>query len=601
MQLNGNASAIVEGLSSPGSLRALILWFLVGVYAVMVVVSSMAMPVDQFDDAIPLVHGVLVQNGAVPGIDFPTFYPPLGPYISATAFRLVGRTVIATRLFSAGIYLLILGMVIRFLLRQFQRMDTKTVIAVLVVAAAMGRAIMLPAWPGFGLSAVGLFAYLLSDENGRFGWAAVGLSGAVTGLALLYRVNFGGYVAAAVVGSLVIGWCSLGRAGWRERRWKGPLFTAAAFTIPMLLSSLGFCFAIYGKQMGAGISQFTLTAQKLMLQRGFIDLKLSAPLAGKLLFPVGWFCLRLLATGEKLSGRVLSAVGICVGLTISANIWGDRVWLVGFMVAVELACVIGLHLFVLRLPRLELVILLLYCCHIHYYLSRADNWHSKFLLVVAAWLLPFLLLENIKFGGRWHKPWSERATVAVFAVLVLFVLAFQIRLSASYLRTGMSLLAEATLGPHISDSDRVLDFGKADTPWASVYDNADELQAIRYLRRVSTNAEPIFVGVPDHSRVYFSNLRFYWLSGRPIGVGTFQLETKIATEEGVQREIIQDLNQRHVRWAIIDRNPIRGDETFARRAYVGSTLLDQFILANFQKETHFGPFALLTRRMTSLP
>jgi hypothetical protein len=129
-----------------------------------------------------------------------------------------------------------------------------------------------------------------------------------------------------------------------------------------------------------------------------------------------------------------------------------------------------------------------------------------------------------------------------------------------------------------------------------VYDEADELQAIRYLRRVSTSAEPIFVGVSDHSRVFYNSLRAYWLSGRPIGVRRFQLETQNATEEVVQREIIQDLNQNHVRWAIIQWNPWMGDVNFFRQAYVGSALLDRFILANFQVKTQFGSFAVLNRR-----
>jgi hypothetical protein len=354
--------------------------------------------------------------------------------------------------------------------------------------------------------------------------------------------------------------------------------------------------AIYGKQLGAGISQFTLTAQRIMVRRGFIDLPLSAPLACMLFFPVGWFCLRLLAKGGKFSPRLLPAIAICVGLTISAGVWGDRIWLVGVIVALELACVVGLHLYVLRLPSWELAILLLYCLHLHYYLSRADIWHSKFLVVVAAWLLPFLLLEKIDLGGRWSGPWPKRFEAAVFVPLILFALVVQFRLSRGNLPVGMSLLAESTLGPHRSDADRVLDLVSSDSPWASVYDEEDELQAIRYLRRVSTSAEPIFVGVADHSRVFFNSMRAYWLSGRPIGVRRFQLETQDATEEVVQREIIQDLNQNHVRWAIIQRNPSVGDVNFLRRAYVGSALLDRFILANFQVKTHFGSFAVLNRR-----
>ena len=209
-------------------------------------------------------------------------------------------------------------------------------------------------------------------------------------------------------------------------------------------------------------------------------------------------------------------------------------------------------------------------------------------------LLPFLLLEDV---DTWEmKPvfFFNVVALAVLgpAILVLFA-APQFRLSASRLEIGTRLIGDVLRHPHLTDTDRVLGSVQPEAAWASVYPDVDELNAVRYLRRATTSAEPIFVGVRDHSRVFFNDLRIYWLSGRSIGVKTFQLETRDATEPRVQREIIADLSQNNVQWMILDCHPKAGDETFIRRAYVGSTLLDDYIRANFQEQARFGRFAVL--------
>jgi hypothetical protein len=47
-----------------------------------------------------------------------------------------------------------------------------------------------------------------------------------------------------------------------------------------------------------------------------------------------------------------------------------------------------------------------------------------------------------------------------------------------------------------------------------------ELVALRYMRARSSNSTPLFVGVKDHSRTFWNNLRVYWLADRSIGVRT---------------------------------------------------------------------------------
>jgi hypothetical protein len=218
---------------------------------------------------------------------------------------------------------------------------------------------------------------------------------------------------------------------------------------------------------------------------------------------------------------------------------------------------------------------------------------------VAILILSVLCLEPVCPKELRNNPLFKGIERAGLVALIFVVLPPQLKYWPWTLQYGISLIADVCRHRTVADSDRVLGSAPPGAAWASVYSNADELQALRYLRQVTTSADPIFVGVQDHSKVFFNNLQIYWLSDRPIGVREFQLETKIATEAAVQREIIHDIDQNHVKWVIIDRKQPEGDPTFARRGYSGATLLDAFLLANFKNEAQFGRYALL-RRATRL-
>jgi hypothetical protein len=587
--------------SSAASFRSTVLASLLWVYVLLVVVSSMAAPLEEFDDAIPLVLGVLVQQGATPTIDFRSFYPPLGPYVTAAGFNLFGRTVIATRVLGGGIYVLVMILLGRLLARHFQPYGPRFTLTMLLVAVTLGRAITLPAWPGFGLSVVALLVYFLAPEGGAFARLNLVLSGALTGLVLLYRVNFGGYVALIIAADLVIEYCTSDCVGDRAHRWKDLLFKVAAFVVPMLACVSILCLRIYGNRLVDGISDFTLTSQKLMFQYRFIGLRWSFQLAGVLLFPAVWLSLRLLSSSGKLSWRFLPALAVGVGVLILAVARGDHVSVVALLVLCQLVGVISLDVFVLHLPRLERAFLIFYVLQLHYYLTRADGMHLRFLPFAAVLLLPFLWPEWVPSRELGNIRFSHGIEVAGFAALICIALWHQSKVSLSNLRHGMDLLADVALQRQVADADRVLDSARPGAAWASVYSDADEIQALKHLRQVTTNADPIFVGVQDHSRIFYNNLRLYWLSGRPIGVREFQLEDKIASEAAVQREIIRDLDQNHVKWAIIDRDQPTGDEAFVRRAYSGATLLDAFVRENFKEESRFGRFAILRRATESLP
>ena len=560
-------------------------------YVAVAVIASLAGPVAEFDDAIPLVHGLLVLQGRIPNLDFASFYPPLGLYLNAGMFSLLGRTVIASRVVGIVLYLLVVFLTYRFFRSRFLHSRSLAPVAALLVAASIGSALNLAPWPGFAISFAALLTYLCSQSDVRHARWVIGISGILTGLALLYRVNFGAYAAAVVVGDLLLHWCCNG--GCNRGRLKGTVLDLSAYLGPLIACSVGVCFLIYGKDIAAGVYQFTVNTQKVMLLVGFINLEYNADLVFAILFPLGWFSFRIVQGKEELSAKALIPLAFALVLLGVALAGRSYPGIGMIVVALQVAAVLFLHIFVYRLERSELSIVLFYCCLVHYYLSRADWFHWRILPVVESMLLAFLTLS---LSEKKEESVSKGTSLAVLlSAACLLLTEADFRPAAVHVRNGAKLIADVARHPHLSDTDRILGPTPLGAAWTSVYSNADELQALRYLRTITSSTDPIFVGVKDHSRVFINDLRFYWLAGRPIGARVFQLEARVASEAPVQREIISDLERNGVKCVIIDREQILGDATFLKSGYVGSTLLDEYISSHFREEARFGRYAVLTR------
>jgi hypothetical protein len=563
-------------------------------FAVVNAVSSLAARTDKFDDGLQLIHGVLVQQGRTPNLDFYSFYPPLGLYVDGALFSLLGRSIIAIRLLGAVLFFLILLLVARLFKRRFPFAHPILPLVILLVAAAIGNALWEPQWSGFAVSILALLTYL-SSPNGNL-WA-VGLSGVLTGFALLYRINFGAYVVMVVAADLSACWLARGVALRDRFRLKGDLLTAAAFLVPLSIVSASFCLGIYGRHAVGTVVELIIHAQRLMKLRGFIELSASSEIVLAVSLPAAWFFLRMLVGSERISLKAFVPAIVAVIILAITMAGRNHVSIILIVSAAEIGAVISLNLFVHRLDRAEFCLLLFYCGLLHYYLSRADWYHWRLLPVGVGLLFPFLVLAS-------SSPDSAQATSPVangtaLAALLTFasicLVLNETRPAVEYIPNGFRLLADVAAHPHMSDTDRLLGPKPPSREWLSVYDDEDELQAVRYLRTRSKPDEAIFVGVPDHSRIYVNNLRFYFLADRPIGVHAFQLETRVATEAPVQQAIIHDLDQNNVKWVILDGTKWTPDKAFLAHPYVGSKLLDQYIASHYREEAEVGAYSILSR------
>ena len=570
-------------------------------YALFAVASSFGEKLNKFDDVIPLVGGMLVHEGRIPNLDFYSFYPPLGLYVNAAVFHLLGKSVIAVRLIAAVFYVLVLLLTMRCFRLRFPHSSPLVPAAVLVVAQSIGVALILPPWPGFAVALLALLIYLYSFDGAKNRLEVVALSGVLTGLALLYRVNFGGYVAIVVACDLLLGWWMSGKEPYRHARLASNLRTAAVFALPPAIVCLVFCFSVYGRNLGSAVFQFVVTAQRLMTLRGFIDLLDFSAVPYAVILPPAWFIFRILKGREVLPAKAL--VPTALAMVPLALVRFGHAWVpvAPIIAGFELAAVIFLHLFIRRLERSELCTLLFFCGLVHYFVSRADWYHFRILPIGMALLLPYLVLSGSGSREAEGESWVSKGTAlaVLLAALVVCLLDRDLRPVAGRVPPGLRLVASLVRHPHMTDTSSVLGTHLPTAAWSSGYGDADELRALRYLRARTTSSDAIFVGGPDHSRIFWNNLRLYWLADRPVGVRTFQLETRMATETNVQEQIVSDLRRNHVQWIMIDYAPFPGDETFKARNYVGSKLLDDYIGSHFRQEARFGSYAVLSRVIAS--
>ena len=574
-----------------------ILWFALLGYAGSAVLTNFAAKVEKFDGAIPLVHGRLIQQGHTPNLDFYSFYPPLGLYVNAALFSLLGRTVLATRVFAAVLYLLLLLAAARFF--RFRCAYSRPLVpaAMLVVASSIGNTIERPPWPGLAVSIVALLTYLFSQGGVENPLWAVGVSGLLTGFALLYRINFGAYVVMAVAFNLLLPWVPRGGTRRDRLHLRKDLLTATVFLGPLAVSCAAFSYWVYGRHAVTAVVNLVVQAQRLMILRGFIELPFSMGIACAVALPTGWFFLRMLMGAEVIPMKALVPAAFTIALLSITLVGHTHFSVVPILTALEIASVVFLHLFVYRLTRSELCLLLFCCGLLHYYLSRADFPHGRVMTIGAALLLPLLVSPRsdlIESEPRSSVSKGTGVAVMLAASFVCFV--SSLRPVAMNLPRGTRLLETLVRHPHLTDTDRVLGPAAPDAPWLAVYPDRDELQALRYLRANSSSADAIFSGVPDHSTIYGNNLLIYWLADRPIGVRTFQLEARVATEVPIQQGIVADLEQNKVKWVLIDGVRVDPDPTFAAHPYVGSKLLDQYIASHYRVEARFGAYVVCSRK-----
>ncbi|MBK6310749.1 MAG: hypothetical protein IPF42_09220 [Candidatus Microthrix sp.] len=182
-------------------------WLIAGFAALVPAWGLRGAPGPLYEEGFNVVHAELVLGGQTPGVDFHALYGPLGPWLMAGWFKLVGPSIGAQRVIGALLLIaIVLG--VRQLLRPWGR-NVATVAAVVtsVVVYAQGSLMAVSWWYGYaaviwGVLLVRSAGPATSPEEGDVRptpWETVRLvaGGLLFGLALGARVDLALAVAAA--------------------------------------------------------------------------------------------------------------------------------------------------------------------------------------------------------------------------------------------------------------------------------------------------------------------------------------------------------------------------------------------------------------------
>jgi hypothetical protein len=257
--------------------------------------------------------------------------------------------------------------------------------------------------------------------------------------------------------------------------------------------------------------------------------------------------------------------------------------------ALSFLTVIALHLYIFPLPRAVICLLLFYVCLQHYFLARADVEHTILFLPIIALTLPFLFA----YSGRANpdeQTYLPKGTVFLALIAVTYATIAsrpELRASAALARNTLATVSSGGLNPRVPDRKRLLLTDPSLT---------DEIRATEFVRQRTPPSALIFVGVTDHSKSFINDVRAYWLCERLPGVKYINIDSGIASEEVVQREIVADLQRNHVNWAILYNAAGTRDEYLFQMLAPGSRVLDEFLTTHFQEQAHFGRYSVIARR-----
>jgi hypothetical protein len=122
----------------------------------------------------------------------------------------------------------------------------------------------------------------------------------------------------------------------------------------------------------------------------------------------------------------------------------------------------------------------------------------------------------------------------------------------------------------------------------------DQYQAaLAWVLRNVPPGEPIFVGGYRHDRIFINEVTFYFLSERPPATRYQELHPGIATTAPIQREIIGELQRRHVRFVVLAYQPIPNNE---RVGPPDSHLLDDYLWEHYARVCSWEGYAAYVKR-----
>ncbi|HEU4635666.1 MAG TPA: hypothetical protein VFS41_05765, partial [Edaphobacter sp.] len=122
----------------------------------------------------------------------------------------------------------------------------------------------------------------------------------------------------------------------------------------------------------------------------------------------------------------------------------------------------------------------------------------------------------------------------------------------------------------------------------------DVLNATLEIERQSTQDQPIYVGDGRHDRIFWNDVRLYFLSGRGSVTRWYDLHPGVQTTLPIQEEMIADIRREDPPVIAINTTWDDTVEPNDSRFSSGVTVLDDYIRAHYTPASHYGQITILT-------
>lgn len=567
----------------------------------------MLFPTEILSGAIQLLNARLIQEGATIHQDFWSKETPLVFYLNSWAFRFLGQSVIAAKIVGIAIYLLI-ATVVYYYFQKVKKVKGRNglviILLTLVVAYSTLFNLLQTKWLAYSISYLAYLIYLLSyQDNNKKSNALLVVSGIVTGLAILAKINCGAYLFVGIVLSLFSELLLSKNKKYEFKRLNRLIY----FSLPVVIC-ITLYLTVHYNHLSELIDQvITFPGRDLGQHRiisfayrqdGFWQLfKDFMPIYFTVTFPLIWFHLQLVKLHQKLQSQIFIPLYIAIAilpLLLVAEFQAPN--LLPKLFIFPLAGVILCQLLIQAIAPEQFATVCTYALYLHYYLSRSDNSHYAPLVFMVIILVFGELLQSYprKFPRAYPRiywfswlfllaclqlsvPWQEiQAKFWNFEQIVHSGQVFQVK--DTLMAQGDAKFLMSTRLP-LSE------------PEAKLYPDQAELTALQFVYQNTTKDDYVYIGVTDHAQIYVSNMKPYWELGRKIGVTNYPLEPGFSTEKVVQKNMVAQLQANNVRWIILWQQP-EAEVDFASRNYIGSNLLDRYIHRSYSLVRKIGDYEI---------
>ncbi|MCK4827701.1 hypothetical protein KA005_68875, partial [bacterium] len=318
--------------------------------------------------------------------------------MNATAFSMLGQSVIAARVIQGIFFLSVAG----FLTWHFsQRIRSSATLAALIGFLAViiiGNTFTYPSWNSYALGFLGVLLYLQSlISSQRQKMPLILTAGFLIALSCFSKLNFGAYFACGVVADIIRQIIlAKGVTAGASTTIRRSLRDGLCFIAPFVFCSVLFLIS-YRMYLSETVYQLLVYPFVTMKEHRIISFNSSSSpryiIAAAV--PLIWIGFRSNILYFTKPSRT-TVVGFSAIFLLLLLFKGVGVFIPSQLP--KLALILPLATFVSgcfakvnNLDRTEFIVLMIFSCFLHYLFTRADEWHFMPLLPLATLLLPIVV------------------------------------------------------------------------------------------------------------------------------------------------------------------------------------------------------------------